>query len=159
MDKIISYKNLSHAITQIRKPITLIGGCFDIIHPGHIEFLKRAKSLGGSTVILLESDKSVQQRKGQNRPIYHQKERAKILCAFTYVDLVIMIPYMSTDEQYFKLVKKIKPGIIAITKGDELKKVKQRQAKIVNAKLIEIMNRDPKYSTSTVISKAQKSTT
>lgn len=109
------------------KKKVLVGGCFDVLHFGHIEFLKRAKEEGEFLIVALESDEFIKRRKNRN-PIHNQEERAKILEAIKYVDLVIKIPYLKSDEQYLELVKTIKPQIIAATEGDKQMENKKRQA-------------------------------
>lgn len=121
----------------------LVGGCFDVLHFGHISFLKTAKSYGDILIVALESDKNVAQRKGKKRPIHSQKQRAAMLSELRCVDSVITLPYMKSDADYDAFVQSINPNIIATTKGDPLKNNKQRQAKQVGAVLIEI----PKITT------------
>ena len=113
----------------------LVGGCFDILHVGHIKFLKNAKSFGDYLIILLESDVNIKKMKGKNRPIYNQGERKMVLESLSFVDKVVILPGIVNDETYSKLVKKIKPNIIAITEGDPIRDKKLIQAKSVGAKL------------------------
>lgn len=155
MDKIISYESLPTAIRYLKShgKITLLGGCFDILHPGHIEFLTRAKALGGQVIVMLESDESITAKKGKSRPINTQASRAKALSALEIVDYILPIPYLKTDLEYKNLVKSIEPDIIAITKGDQMKKIKEHQANMVGGRIEEVMERDPKFSTSTLIKK------
>ena len=113
----------------------LVGGCFDILHVGHIKFLKKAKSFGDYLIVLLESDENIKKLKGKNKPIFNLKERITVLKAIKYVDKVIVVPENPTHETYLKLIKKIKPNVVAITEGDILQKHKLNQAKLVGAKL------------------------
>lgn len=116
----------------------LVGGCFDFIHYGHISFLKQAKMLGDYLVVALESDENVRRTKGDARPIHSQDQRKQMLEALTYIDEVIALPPMKTDDEYFKLVTDVKPTVIAITEGDPIKHKKELQAQKVGAQLIEI---------------------
>lgn len=118
--------------------VVLVGGCFDILHYGHISFLKSAKKLGDSLVVALESDENVKRRKGPTRPIHSQKQRKEILESIRFVDTVIALPTMEKDADYLALVQKIRPSIIAITEGDEYKSHKEKQAGTVGATVIEI---------------------
>ncbi len=119
----------------MRSNKVLVGGCFDILHVGHIKFLKNAKSFGDYLIILLESDVNIKKMKGKNRPIYNQGERKMVLESLSFVDKVVILPGIVNDETYSKLVKKIKPNIIAITEGDPIRDKKLIQAKSVGAKL------------------------
>lgn len=116
----------------------LVGGCFDILHYGHIHFLKEAKKKGSYLVIALESDENTRKLKGKTRPIHNQKQRSEILRSLNFVDKVIKLPEMKTDRDYEKLVLRIKPDIIAITERDKSKQQKLRCANLVKARLVEI---------------------
>ena len=129
----------------------LVGGCFDVLHLGHVTFLEKAKKMGDKLVVLLESDENIKKGKGNNRPINNQENRAKMLMSLRMVDEVIKLPEMKTDEEYFVLIKKIKPSIIAITDGDKRIFQKKEQAKIVGAKVVEVTPLIPQQSTSQVI--------
>jgi len=115
--------------------IVLVGGCFDMLHVGHVEFLRKSRSFGDYLIVLLESDENIKKLKGKNKPIFNLKERITVLKAIKYVDKVIVVPENPTHETYLKLIKKIKPNVVAITEGDILQKHKLNQAKLVGAKL------------------------
>lgn len=115
--------------------VVLVGGCFDLLHYGHIAFLKQAKELGDHLVVALESDANVRRMKGPNRPIHTQTQRKQMLEALSFVDEIISLPPMSTDQEYFNLVIKIKPHIIAVTSGDPIFDKKRKQADQVGAQL------------------------
>jgi rfaE bifunctional protein nucleotidyltransferase chain/domain len=120
------------------KKIVLVGGCFDLLHFGHISFLKQAKALGDYLVVALESDENVRRMKGDARPIHTQTQRKEMLEALSVVDEVIPLLPMHGYRDYAELVRKIKPAIIAVTEGDHAKVKKTEQANEVGAKLIEI---------------------
>ena len=114
----------------------LVGGCFDFIHYGHIVFLREAKKLGDQLIVLLESDENVRKTKGESRPIHSQQQRKEMLESVTLVNEVIALPPMHSDQEYFNLVLKLKPQIIAVTEGDPILEKKRDQANRVGAKLI-----------------------
>lgn len=120
------------------KKKVLVGGCFDILHYGHIHFLKEAKKKGNYLIIALESDENTKKLKGLARPIHNQKQRREILMSLNFVNEVISLPLMESDADYKKLVSKIKPDIIAITQGDVMKNKKKEHADSIGAKLVEI---------------------
>jgi len=98
--------------------VVLVGGCFDILHYGHISFLKKAKKLGNYLVVALESDENTMKLKGPSRPIHNQNQRKKMLESLRFVNKVIALPPMKSDSDYEKLVRKVNPDIIAVTQGD-----------------------------------------
>jgi FAD synthetase len=122
---------------QTQKKV-LVGGCFDILHYGHIHFLKRAKELGDYLVVALESDKNIQRLKGTNRPFHTQEQRREILESLKFVDEVIILKDEMHDSDYLELVNKVRPYLIAVTKGDNMIEKKRQHARTVLAKVIEI---------------------
>lgn len=141
-DAIVLSKNLHDQ----GRYIVLVGGCFDIIHLGHITFLEAAKKQGDILFVLLESDASVRKYKGETRPIHPQIVRAKILQALSAVDYVIILPPLSGNHEYDDLVLKLKPDIIATTKGDLQKEHKLRQAEGLGIQLVEVVDYIPNQS-------------
>lgn len=123
---------------KIKPKIVLTGGCFDILHYGHVYFLKKAKSLGDYLVVALESDKNIRRLKGTGRPIHTQKQRKEILESLTAVDEVIILKDRMTENDYLNLVKKVNPNIIAVAENDPILEKKRYQAKAIGAKVIEI---------------------
>ena len=112
----------------------LVGGCFDILHFGHVHFLSEAKKHGDFLIVALESDLNIKKLKGVKRPFHNQEQRKKILESLKFVDKVIILKDEMTDLDYEKMVTLINPQIIAITKGSKTK----THAKKVGAKVIEI---------------------
>lgn len=127
---------IAEKLRKQKKSIVLVGGCFDILHIGHLIFLENAKKQGDTLFVLLESDATIKKLKGKNRPINTQKDRASLLGALKAVDYVILLPSLITNDQYDEIVTQIKPSIIAVTKGDSSIRHKERQAKKVNGKVV-----------------------
>lgn len=142
---------ISKELKDEGKSIILAGGCFDILHGGHIEFLEKAKEKGDFLFILLESDETIRKIKGTDRPINTQTQRAKVLSALNIVDYIINIPCFKTDQEYTELVIQLKPDIIATTKGDPYRQQKEKQAVLINAKVIEVIEKVPNQSTSKLV--------
>lgn len=138
MAKIINLSQLKQEIGKIKKThqtIILVGGCFDILHIGHIRFLKEAKKIGGCLLVLLESDKTVTRLKGAHRPYFSQKDRSEVLSAMEFVDYVVMMTPLNTDEDYINLSLLIKPDFIAVTANDPQIDKKRKQTELVKGKL------------------------
>lgn len=148
--KTLSPKKASEKISDLKtknETIVLVGGCFDILHAGHIAFLKAAKNSGDKLFILLESDDAIRQKKGNSRPIHTQEDRASILSSLNSVDYIILLPHLKSDAEYDELIFALKPDIIAITKGDSGKIHKLRQANLIDAKVIEVIGKIEEVST------------
>lgn len=133
--------DVAQKINLEKKTIVLAGGCFDVLHIGHIKFLEKARQKGDYLFILLESDESVKKLKGDKRPINSQDDRAQILSALKFVDFIVLLTGVKKSKDYDDLVQKIHPDIIAVTQNDNAIFHKERQAKKINAKLISVMER------------------
>ena len=118
--------------------VVLAGGCFDILHYGHIHFLKKAKALGTYLVVALESDKNIKKLKGEKRPIHGQNQRREMLMSLNFVDEVIILNNEMHDKDYLNLVEEVRPLIIAVTTGDNMIEKKKLHGKSVGAKVVEI---------------------
>lgn len=141
-------RKIGQLLREQEKRVVLIGGCFDLLHEGHKLFLQKAKEQGDTLLILLESDAMIRQRKGENRPYQSQRERAQVLSTEENVTAVILLPEKMVDQDYDKVVSLLKPAIIATTKGDPYRHHKERQARKVQAKVIDVIERLPQYATS-----------
>lgn len=149
--KIVFYKDLKEALKKIKaKRKVLVGGCFDLLHFGHLRFLKKSKEQGDFLIVLLESDEFIKEIK-KREPIHNQNQRAEILASLSFVDLVILLPFLKKDNDYFNLIKKIKPSIIAITKGDIRIENKRKQAEKIGAKLLIVTNLIKNFSVTNIL--------
>ncbi len=101
-----------------RKEHTVVftNGCFDLLHIGHIEYLKFARRQGDLLVVGLNSDQSVRSLKGPNRPILKQQERARVLSALEDVDYIVLFDETTPEE----LISQVKPDVLV--KGEDWRK-------------------------------------
>lgn len=141
----------SKTLRKEGKQIVLAGGCFDILHPGHIAFLEKAKEKGDRLFVLLESDEKIRLLKGINRPVHMQLERAMMLQALRFVDYIILLPVFRENEQYDNLLTELKPHIIATTANDPNIIHKKRQAEKSGARVEEVVEYIPNKSTSEIL--------
>ncbi len=108
---IVDLKKLKKIVKKLKeegKKIVFTNGCFDILHRGHIEILKKAKKKGDILIVGLNSDKSIRKIKGNKRPIIKERDRAKILDSIKYVDYVILFD----EETPYGLIKEIRPDVL-----------------------------------------------
>lgn len=150
MNKIITIKQAIEIAKKLRsqnKTIVVAGGFFDILHVGHIKFLENAKKNGDYLFILLEDDQRARKIKGLNRPINSQKNRAKILSTLRCVNHVILLKNMTNNAKYDRLIIQMKPNVLAATYGDPYIKHKKRQAKLINGKVVRVIERIYNHST------------
>lgn len=141
---------LSRQFRQKGKSVILVGGCFDVLHAGHLFFLKTAKKGEDLLLVLLESDESIKKRKGETRPINSLKKRAAVLSSAESVDFVIPLSGVTKDEEYDRLMLQIQPNVVAMTQGDKSISQRQKQCKLVGAR-IKLVDRIEGISTSALI--------
>lgn len=116
MEKILSRSVLKEKLDHLRskgKKIAFTNGCFDILHVGHIRYLREAAKNADVLVLGLNSDSSVQSLKGEKRPLVPEEERAEMLAALEFIHFVTIFPELTPLE----LIKCLKPDII-IKGGD-----------------------------------------
>jgi len=107
--KIVTIEQLlSLLLDHATKKVVFTNGCFDILHLGHIEYLAKARDLGDLLIVGLNSDLSVKQLKGKNRPINPQHARATLLAALAPVDFVVIFE----EETPLRLIQQIKPHVL-----------------------------------------------
>jgi len=95
-------------LKQAGRRIVFTNGCFDILHVGHVRYLKSAKALGGALIVGLNSDKSVKRIKGDKRPIVPERERAELLSSIRFVDYVVLFD----EPDPYNTIAAIKPDIL-----------------------------------------------
>jgi len=118
MGKILTWDELKETVDRLKaggKRVVFTNGCFDIIHSGHIRYLKEAKALGDVLVVGLNSDMSILIIK-PDRPIIPQDQRAEILSSLEMVDYVTLFD----EETPYELIKLLHPDILV--KGGDWKK-------------------------------------
>lgn len=115
--KIINRRDIKGIVTKLRsegKKIVFTNGCFDILHIGHIRYLKESRKFGDVLIIGLNSDSSVSRIK-PGRPITCEKERAEILSSLSIVDIVTIFD----EDTPYELLQEVQPDILV--KGSDWK--------------------------------------
>jgi D-beta-D-heptose 7-phosphate kinase/D-beta-D-heptose 1-phosphate adenosyltransferase len=124
--------------------IIFVNGCFDVLHPGHIQLFKYAKSLGDYLIVAIDSDKRVSEMKGPERPIFSQSDRSQTLEAIRYIDVVHIF---DSKEDLENLLKSIAPDIMIVGSDWKGKEVVGEQY----AKTVRFFDRVGEYSTTRTI--------
>ena len=110
--KVLSRGQLQARVADWRRNgerVTLANGCFDLLHVGHVRYLRAARQLGGKLVVAINSDDSVRKLKGEGRPIMPAEERAEILAALADVDAVVIFP----EDDVRAIIREIRPDFHA----------------------------------------------
>ena len=148
--KIVTRARLASLVAEWRhsgEQIVLANGCFDLLHVGHIRYLRGAKQLGGKLIVAINSDYSVRQLKGEGRPLMPAEERAEMMAALTDVDAVVVF-----DEPDIRgLIREIHPDVQAKGTDYTRESVPERDELLAHGGRVEIVG-DPKgHSTSEII--------
>lgn len=101
-------QEMLHKWKLCNQRIVFTNGCFDLLHPGHISLLKKARSAGDRLVVGLNSDASVKRLKGESRPIQNEVARAFVLSSLEFVDLVLLFE----EDTPLNLIQMIKPDVL-----------------------------------------------
>lgn len=119
--------NFCKELKDTNKKIVFTNGCFDILHVGHVRYLKAAKNLGDVLVVGLNTDVSVKKLKGNDRPINNEMDRAEVLLALESVDHVVFFGEQTAES----LIAEVKPNIYV--KGGDYTLETLPEAKIVQS--------------------------
>lgn len=129
--------------------IVMTNGCFDILHPGHIDFLEKAKLLGDKLIVAVNDDSSVKRLKGITRPVNKLEDRIRMLCSLSSVDWVIPFSEDTPETLYAKYLPDV------LVKGGDYAKSQIAGASIVedSGGEVHIIDFLPGYSTSSLINR------
>ena len=146
-NKILSRQQLRERVAEWRRsgePIVLTNGCFDLLHVGHVRYLRGAKALGGKLVVAINSDASVRKLKGEGRPAMPAGERAEILAALSDVDAIVVF-----DEPDVRaLIREMHPDVQAKGADYTRENVPERDEVLSYGGRVEIVG-DPKDHSTT----------
>jgi rfaE bifunctional protein nucleotidyltransferase chain/domain len=137
---------------QKTRKLVFTNGCFDILHSGHVDYLQKARLLGDTLLVGLNSDESVRKLKGENRPIINGHSRASVLAALEVVDAVILFE----DETPDRLIKRVLPNILV--KGGDYQKedIVGYDTVINNGGRVEVLPFLEGHSTTNIINKIKE---
>ena len=149
-EKILTREQLQRRVAEWRRAgesVTLANGFFDLLHVGHVRYLRAAKKLGGRLIVAINSDESVCALKGEGRPLMPANERAEILAALADVDAVVIFP----ERDVRALIREIRPDVQAKGTDYTAETVPERDAVQECGGRVEIVG-DPKdHSVSEII--------
>ena len=98
----------SAAARQAGKRIVFTNGVFDLIHPGHVRYLRDARALGDLLIVAINSDRSTRANKGSTRPITPERERAEVLAALAAVDAVVIFDEATPHD----IIARLQPDVL-----------------------------------------------
>jgi len=153
-NKVVNRQTLQQRVAEWRRggeTVVLANGCFDLLHVGHIRYLRAAKALGGRLVVAINSDASARQLKGEGRPLMPEQERAEIMAALEDVDAVVIF----SEPDVRALVREIRPDVHAKGTDYTAQNVPERDLVVECGGRVEIVG-DPKDHSSSDMLRATK---
>ena len=152
MSKIVSVKELgviSNEMQAAGKKLVVTNGCFDLLHVGHVRYLRAARKLGDALAVGLNGDESIRALKGKGRPLNKEQDRAEVLAALSSVDYVAIFP----DVRATRFLETVRPAVY-VKGGDyttETLDAQERAALEKSGAQIRILPFVEGYSTSSLI--------
>lgn len=155
MGKVVGREELMRRVAEAKgagRRVVFTNGCYDLLHPGHVRLLEKSRELGDILVLALNSDRSVRENKGANRPIIPENERAEIAAALAAVDYVVLFDEPTPRE----IIARVLPDVLV--KGsdwgvDEI--VGREEVEAAGGRVVSVPL-EPGYSTSSIIEKILK---
>jgi rfaE bifunctional protein nucleotidyltransferase chain/domain len=151
LSKIKTLQEIVEQLSSGRKNKTVVftNGCFDLLHPGHIDFLERARGLGDFLVVGINSDASVKKIKGGGRPIVSEADRLKCVAALSCTSFV----FSFNETTPVKSIKTLQPDIHVKGKDYSGKELPESEAVVSYGGKIVLLPLLEGYSTTSIIKK------
>jgi rfaE bifunctional protein nucleotidyltransferase chain/domain len=132
--------------------VVFTNGCFDLLHPGHVFYLRMARSLGDALVVGLNSDASVGRLKGPFRPLVAEEDRAIMLAALEFVDAVVVFD----EDTPERLMRELKPAVYVKGGDYRIEDLPEAEVAAQIGAEVRILPFKPGYSTTALIEKIKR---
>jgi len=153
--KILSLEDAQKQVAEWKNEgneVVFTNGCFDIVHLGHVDYLEKASKLGQKMVVALNTDKSVSQLKGPERPINNEYARARIIASLGFVDAVILFG----EETPLSAIETLIPDILVKGNDYTVDKIVGADFVLEHGGKVETIPLVEGYSTTNIVSKLKK---
>lgn len=151
-EKILDLQKLIPIRNQWKKSgdkVVFTNGCFDILHLGHVDYLEKASQKGNKLIVALNTDASVKELKGENRPINDEYARARLLAALAFVDAVILFSEPTPEA----LIKQLIPDVLVKGNDYKISNIVGAEFVMQNGGKVETIDLVNGYSTTNIINK------
>lgn len=111
------------------KKVVWTNGCFDILHVGHVDYLKKARGLGDCLLVGLNSDDSTKKLKGSDRPINNEKHRAEVLSSLGFVDYITVFNELTVEN----CLRELRPDVYVKAGDYDINKMDQNERKVIES--------------------------
>ncbi len=156
--KILSRSALANQLAKTRRSgsrVVFTNGCFDVLHTGHLHLLQRARALGDLLIVGINSDRSVKQLKGHDRPLIGEDERAELLAALSCVDYVTVF----SERTPLRVITAVKPDVLVKGADYSISDVVGRDVVERRGGRVELVPLLPGFSTTGLVESIQQSKT
>jgi rfaE bifunctional protein nucleotidyltransferase chain/domain len=140
---------IAHSLREQGRKLVLTNGCFDLLHVGHVRYLRAARALGDALAVAINGDDSVRALKGEGRPLNNESDRAEVVASLECVDYTVIFP----EARVTRLIEKVRPSIY-VKGGDYAPGTLHPEEHAALEKIgaeIRILPFEPGYSTSGII--------
>jgi rfaE bifunctional protein nucleotidyltransferase chain/domain len=155
VEKVLALEDLPARVNELRRrgrKIVFTNGCFDILHPGHLSYLQKARALGDVLIVGINSDRSVKELKGNLRPIFDQEERCELLSGLESVSFITIFDESTPRD----LIKVILPDVL-VKGGDwRLEQIVGREEVEASGGRVVSVPYEEGYSSSAIIQRILK---
>ncbi|WP_028295791.1 D-glycero-beta-D-manno-heptose 1-phosphate adenylyltransferase [Olivibacter sitiensis] len=153
--KFLKKKDAVHLVKQWKsegKHVVFTNGCFDLLHPGHLNYLLEAANLGDKLVIGLNADASVSRLKGPTRPVNNERNRAAILAALYFVDMIVLFE----EDTPLELIQSLSPDVLVKGGDYNLGNIVGAREVLANGGEVKVLKFLEGYSSSSLIAKIRQ---
>jgi D-beta-D-heptose 7-phosphate kinase/D-beta-D-heptose 1-phosphate adenosyltransferase len=135
-----------------RKRVVFTNGVFDLLHPGHLRYLRQARALGDALIVAVNADASVRRNKGPGRPITPESERAELLAALACVDAVTIFD----EDTPAEIVRAVRPDVLVKGADWPADQIVGRDTVEADGGRVVLMPVEQGYSTSALVERIRK---
>lgn len=157
-DKIISREEAARWVRSLQDrglKVVFTNGCFDLLHPGHVDYLEEARSLGDALLVAVNTDASVRRLgKGGSRPVNPEADRARVLAALAAVDRVVFFE----EDTPLEILTELQPDILVKGGDYQVPEVVGREVVLARGGQVRILPFRSGYSTSLLVARLRAST-
>lgn len=132
--------------------LVFTNGVFDLLHPGHLRYLQRARALGHALMVGVNSDASVRRNKGPGRPINPEAERAELLAALDVVDAVVIFG----EDTPAEIIAAVQPDILVKGADWPADRIVGRETVEARGGRVVLMDVEPGYSTTAIVERVRQ---
>ena len=154
--KVISRQEAARWVRDLQArglKVVFTNGCFDLLHPGHVDYLEEARSLGDALIVAVNTDASVRRLgKGPGRPLNLEADRARVLAALAVVDRVVLFE----EDTPLKILTELTPDVLV--KGGDYREAEVVGREVVRARggRVQILPFRPGYSTTLLLERLRR---